>query len=54
MGDAAVPQSPGAAERRKAISSVVCGNGKAMLECSFFLQSHNQVPWGDQGRTSSG
>lgn len=47
--NAAVPQSPGAAGRQKAISSVICGNGKAVLGSSFFLQSHNKVPWGGPG-----
>lgn len=47
MGGAAVPRSPGAAERGKTISSVICGNGKARLGCSFFLQSHKR--WGDPG-----
>lgn len=43
---AAVPQTPGAAQRKKVISSVTHGNGKATLGCCFSPHSHYQVPGG--------
>lgn len=43
---AADPQTPGAAQRKKVISSVMHGNGKATLGCCFSPHSHYQMPGG--------